>query len=217
MTTLGFMSWGIVVGDGGDNASRCPTNMSSSNSNIMIIAFFAFLSVGRRSRSRNETLAPAHWPLTNRDIVGDVCRVVDRVCALFYSCMKINYRLLAFMLLCVCDECHCTANVIQSEPAKRQEKWTKKRAKTKIPLTFYNLYTLAAYKNVMSFSCSLYYFTHWIPTQPTEFYDDTLARRWVQRRRADAKLSKRTRVKMERNYLNGLVALLLCTFIIIII
>lgn len=146
---------------------------------------------------------------TNNDMVG-AGRCVSRrvVCALFYSCIKINYRLLAFMLLCVCDECHCTTNVMQSGPAKRQERngIERKRVKTKIPFTFYNLYTLDAYKNVMSFSCSFYYFTHWIP-EPLgwEFYGYTLARRWIQRQLADAKLSRELVVKMKRIYLNGLV------------
>lgn len=46
---------------------------------------------------------------------------------------------------------------------------------------------------------------NWLNPLGWEFYGYTLARRWIQRQLADAKLSRELVVKMERNYLNGLV------------
>lgn len=102
VSTLGFMSVGIVV-DGA--SSKLSQHELIKLKYYYYYRIFAFLSVGRRKTdSELRMRALRHWPNRNRSECGrDMCRVscVCAVCALYYSCIKINYRLLAFMLLYV--------------------------------------------------------------------------------------------------------------------
>lgn len=100
----------------------------------------------------------------------------ERSLALLFMHQNINYIGCWHSRYCVylCRECRwTTANVMQS--AKQRQKCnesvremerggeggggvqTNESCMAKIPFTFYNLYTLVAYKNVMSFSCSFHH------------------------------------------------------------